>query len=110
MDRQSENKSSGEPGRKPGKNSAVALKYENGFKAPKVVAKGEGYLAERIIAEAGESGVYVHTDEGLAESLGRLELGSDVPAELFEIVAQIYIFADRIDAILGEAKRGPARA
>jgi len=85
------------------KNSVVALKYENGFKAPKVVAKGSGYIAEKILEVAQENEVFIHTDENLAENLNKLELGSDVPPELFEIVAQIYIFADKIDAILGES-------
>jgi len=82
--------------------SVVALKYEKGYKAPKIVAKGKGYLADRILEEAEAHDVLVHTDENLAENLNRLELGSDIPPELFEIVAQIYIFADRIDEIIGE--------
>ena len=85
------------------KNSVVALKYENGFKAPKVIAKGSGYIADKILEVAQENDVFIHTDENLAENLNKLELGSDVPPELFEIVAQIYIFADKIDAILGES-------
>ena len=93
-----------DPGIKNKKNSVVALKYENGFKAPKVIAKGEGYVAEKILEVAKENDVFIHTDKNLAENLGRLELGSDVPPELFEIVAQIYIFADKIDTILGEEK------
>ena len=84
--------------------SVVALKYEKGFKAPKVIAKGSGHVADRILEEAERHDVFVHTDENLAENLVKLELGSDVPAELFEIVAQIYIFADKIDSILGEEK------
>lgn len=86
------------------KNSVVALKYEKGYKSPKIIAKGEGYVAEKILEVAQENDVYIHTDENLAQNLNKLELGSDVPPELFEIVAQIYIFADKIDAILGEEK------
>jgi len=83
------------------KNSVVALKYENGYKAPKIVAKGSGHVADKILEVAQENDVFIHTDENLAENLNKLELGSDVPPELFEIVAQIYIFADKIDSILG---------
>jgi len=82
--------------------SVVALKYEKGYKSPKVVAKGKGYVADKILEIAEENKIYVHTDENLSENLNRLELGSDVPPELFEIVAQIYIFADKIDEIIGE--------
>jgi len=81
--------------------SVVALKYEKGYKAPKIIAKGSGYVADKILEVAEENDVFIHTDENLAENLNRLELGSDVPAELFEIVAQIYIFADKIDSIIG---------
>ncbi|MCL2097018.1 MAG: EscU/YscU/HrcU family type III secretion system export apparatus switch protein [Oscillospiraceae bacterium] len=84
------------------KNSAVALKYENEFKAPKIIAKGSGYIADKIVETAEAGGVFVHTDENLAESLNKLELGGDVPPELFEVVAQIYIFADKIDAVMAE--------
>ena len=87
------------------KKSVVALKYENGYKAPKIIAKGSGYVADKILEVARENDVYIHTDENIAENLNKLELGSDVPPELFEIVAQIYIFADKVDSILGEKKR-----
>ena len=82
--------------------SVVALKYEKGYKAPKIIAKGKGYLADRILEEAEAHDILVHTDENLAENLNKLELGSDVPPELFEIVAQIYLFTDKIDEIIGE--------
>jgi len=84
------------------KNSVVALKYEKGYKAPKIIAKGDGYVADKILETALQNDIFVHTDENLAESLNKLELGSDIPPELFEIVAQIYLFADKIDAIIGE--------
>lgn len=84
--------------------SVVALKYEKGYKAPKIIAKGTGYVADKILEVAEENDVFIHTDENLAENLNKLELGSDVPPELFEIVAQIYIFADKIDSVMGEEK------
>ena len=48
------------------KKTAVALEYETGEKAPKVVASGRGYLADKIVEVAKESAVPVHKDEKLA--------------------------------------------
>ncbi|MCL2772816.1 MAG: EscU/YscU/HrcU family type III secretion system export apparatus switch protein [Oscillospiraceae bacterium] len=78
----------------------VALKYQKGYHAPKVIAKGSGYTAERILDIAKENDILIHTDKNLAENLNKLDLGSDIPPELFEIVAQIYTFIDRIDSII----------
>lgn len=78
----------------------VALKYQKGYHAPKVIAKGTGLIAEKILDIAKENDILVHTDENLAENLNALELGSDIPPELFEIVAQIYTFVGKIDSIL----------
>ena len=79
----------------------VALKYQKGYQAPKVIAKGSGYTAEKILDIAKENDVLIHTDENLAENLNKLELGGDIPPELFEVVAQIYAFIGKIDSILG---------
>lgn len=71
---------------------AVALQYTAG-EAPKVTAKGEGNLAEAIIAIAEEHGVHVHSDERLAGFLAKVELGGEIPRELYLAVAQIIAFA-----------------
>ena len=79
---------------------AVALKYDNADGAPKVIAKGSGYLADRILDIAKNEDVPVYEDEQLVTDLGKLDLGESIPPELFEIVAHIYAFLDRVDAIL----------
>ena len=78
----------------------VALKYQKGYHAPKIIAKGRGYTAEKILDIAKENDILIHTDKNLAENLNKLDLGSDIPPELFEIVAQIYTFIDKIDSII----------
>ena len=83
----------------------VALKYDKKYKAPKVVAKGSGYIAERILDIAAQHDIQVHTDKMLAENLNKLDLGEDIPPEMFEIVARIYAFIDKVDVIMGEAKK-----
>ncbi|GAB6073050.1 EscU/YscU/HrcU family type III secretion system export apparatus switch protein [Venenivibrio stagnispumantis] len=72
---------------------AVALKYEREKdNAPKVVAKGKGVIAEKIIQTAKENGVYIKEDKYLVEMLSNLELYEEIPEELYKVVAKIFIF------------------
>jgi flagellar biosynthetic protein FlhB len=69
---------------------AVALRYDaNGDAAPVVVAKGERLVAERIKQIAREAGVPIFRDVTLARSLAELAEGGEIPAELYEAVAEI---------------------
>ncbi len=81
------------------KKTAVALEYEAGDKAPKVVATGRGILAEKIINVAKEADVPIHKDIKLARSLSILDIGEYIPPELYSIVAEILVFVDRMDHI-----------
>lgn len=78
---------------------AVALEYEPGDQAPKVIATGQGRLAERIIEVAEEAKVPVHKDAKLAESLSILDIGEYIPPELYSIVAEVLVFVDSMDRI-----------
>ncbi len=72
------------------KKKAIALKYDAlKDKAPKVVAKGEGVVAEKILDLAREAGVPVRENADLAEILSRLELNAEIPPETYVIVAEI---------------------
>ena len=75
---------------------AAALRYE-GTGAPKVVAAGRGLIAEKILAAAKEAGVPVREDQALAEALSGLELGREVPEELWVAVAEALAWAYRLD-------------
>lgn len=81
------------------KKAAVALSYDPKEEAPKVIALGRGYLADKIIARAKEANVPLHQDEKLADTLSRLELGEMIPPELYDVVAEILVFVDRMDRI-----------
>lgn len=81
------------------KKTAVALEYEAGDRAPKVIATGQGVLAEKIIDVAKEANVPVHKDEKLARSLSILDIGEYIPPELYSIVAEILVFVDGMDRI-----------
>ena len=72
---------------------AVALKYnpeKNG--APVIVASGMGYLAEKITETALAAGVPVYEDDSLATLLTQLQLGQEIPLELYQAIVDIYIY------------------
>ena len=72
-------------------NRAVALKYD-GEGAPVVVASGMGYLAERMIEVAAESGVPIYEDNSLATMLSQLALGQEIPDALYQAIVEIYVY------------------
>lgn len=77
--------------------TAVALAYEPGDMAPKILAAGKGEVAERIIETAKENDIPFHKDNKLAETLSKLEIGDTIPAELYDVVAEILVFVDDMD-------------
>ncbi len=69
---------------------AAALKYESGKdSAPRVVAKGFGKVAERILELAREHGIPIHIDRDLVGFLNKLKLDAPIPAELYRAVAEV---------------------
>ena len=84
---------------------AIALSYDPADDAPTVVASGKGALAERIIEKAKEADVLLHRDDSLAQTLSKLEIGDMIPAELYEVVAEILVFVDSMDKIKGKMKK-----
>ncbi|MBO6134022.1 MAG: EscU/YscU/HrcU family type III secretion system export apparatus switch protein [Lachnospiraceae bacterium] len=79
--------------------TAVALAYDPADTAPTVVASGKGFVADKIIEEAKKSDVPVHTDGKLAETLSSLEIGEAIPPELYEVVAEVLVFVDRLEKL-----------
>lgn len=84
---------------------AIALEYDPSDEAPRVVASGKGYLAEKIIEKAKESDVPVHRDDKLADTLSRLEIGDMIPPELYEVVAEILVFVDAMDKLKSKIRK-----
>ncbi len=76
---------------------ATALRYEQGSTAPTVVASGSGYVAEQIVKAALEAGVPVRSDPALASALAALDLGDEIPEELYRSVAEALAWAYRLD-------------
>jgi len=85
-------------GRPPERRRATALRYEQGRRAPEIVATGAGLVADRILAAAQESGIPVRHDPALAEALAALDLGAEVPAALWTAVAETLAWAYKLDA------------
>ncbi|MBM7555524.1 EscU/YscU/HrcU family type III secretion system export apparatus switch protein [Halanaerobacter jeridensis] len=72
---------------------AAALKYNiEEDNAPNLVAKGTGELAKKIIAQAEENNIPIKEDEDIVQVLLKLELGADIPEELYQAVAEILSF------------------
>jgi flagellar biosynthesis protein len=71
---------------------AVALHY-TGKGAPRIVAKGGGALAERIIETARQNNIPLEEDAALASVLSRIDLGQEIPRELYVAVAHVLAFA-----------------
>ena len=75
-----------------GRGRAAALWYGGESGAPVVVASGMGYLAEKIVEVAAESGVPIYEDDSLATILSQMELGREIPEELYRAVVEIYVY------------------
>lgn len=85
------------PGEKP--KTAVAVAYEPGEAAPKIIATGKGIVAEKIIEKAKEAEIPFYRDDKLADTLSKLEIGDSIPPELYEVVAEILVFVDDMDKL-----------
>jgi len=72
-------------------NKAVALKYEFDS-APRVVAKGDGQVADKIIEIAEEHGVTLYQDSELVKLLSRIEIDDEIPSNLYQAVAVVLSF------------------
>lgn len=71
---------------------AAALKYNlDKDAAPVVVAAGAGYVAQKILEIADECGVAVYHDDSAATLLSKLNIGREVPPELYQMVVDIYV-------------------
>ncbi len=76
---------------------AISIEYEGtGSGAPKVTAKGKGYIADEIIQKATELGIPIQEDKALVGLLSQVELNHEIPEELYESIVQVLIFAYQI--------------
>ncbi|HEY5799792.1 MAG TPA: EscU/YscU/HrcU family type III secretion system export apparatus switch protein [Burkholderiaceae bacterium] len=88
--------------------TAVALAYQEGQSAPKVVAKGRGLIADQIIARAAEHGVFVHESRDLVALLMKVDLDSHIPPALYRAVAELLAWLYHIEAAKKSGTPAPA--
>lgn len=81
----------------PDRPSAVALSYDAKNKAPIVVAKGYGAVADAIVQRARDSGLYVHPSPDLAKLLMHVDLDAQIPPELYVAVAEVLAWLYQLD-------------
>lgn len=83
----------------PPRRRAVALGYDAAQDAaPRVLARGSGLVAERIIALAQQHGVPIHDDPDLVALLAKVDPGTEIPEHLYRAVAEVLAFIYRINA------------
>ncbi|MBN2082710.1 EscU/YscU/HrcU family type III secretion system export apparatus switch protein [bacterium] len=84
---------------------SVALRYDpEQDRAPVLVAKGKGFIAERIIALAKEHGIFVHQDPALVELLMDVELADTIPPQLYQVVARVLAMVYRANRELAKSR------
>jgi len=75
---------------------AVALRYDPGKeRAPRILAKGKGRVAQKILDAARKAGIPIHEDNDLVRMLEGIEIGKLIPPALFDAVAQILAWVYR---------------
>ena len=80
------------PAKRSAKSKAVALRYNaDEDMAPVVIASGYGTIADKIIGIAEEKGIPVFKDDSAASMLCMLEVGRNIPSELYEVIAAVYL-------------------
>ncbi len=86
------------PPHTPGLPKAAALKYDKeNAAAPKLTAKGRGMVAEKIIALAEAEGIPLYRDPDLIEILDKTELDTEIPLEVYAIVAEIFAYVYKVN-------------
>lgn len=75
---------------------AIALHYERDSNAPVVVAKGKGSIGEKIVEIAKANDIPIEENEVLAGALSKVELGEEIPPDLYKAVAEVLVFVLRL--------------
>ena len=76
---------------------AAALRYETNAMAPRLVAKGEGFMAQALVDRAKQAGVPLNESPELAQLLMQVDLDQLIPPTLYAVVAQVLAWAYTVD-------------
>ena len=88
--------------------NAVALAYSAGERAPTVVAKGTGLVAEQIIQRAQDAGVFVHESKELVSLLMQVDLDREIPPALYRAIAELLAWLYHIESARQHGELLPA--
>jgi flagellar biosynthesis protein len=89
-----------------GQRAAIAMRYDiDKDVAPVILAAGRGEFAEEILRVAEDHKIPFYEDKGLADLLLKLEINTDIPAELYTLVAEILAFVFRLDQMAAKRER-----
>jgi flagellar biosynthesis protein len=81
----------------PKRKQAIALGYDQAQDAaPRVLAAGQGVIAEQILAAARQNGIPIREDPVLASALAGVDIGSEIPPELYRVVAEVLAYVYRV--------------
>ncbi|MDD5594158.1 MAG: EscU/YscU/HrcU family type III secretion system export apparatus switch protein [Candidatus Margulisbacteria bacterium] len=86
--------------------TAVALRYDiDRDKAPLIIASGRGPVADEILRIAEENKIPLYEDPELSKLLTKLELDTEIPAELYTLVAEVLFFVYKLDKMAEKRER-----
>jgi len=86
--------------------TAAAISYDpTENDVPVLSAFGEGYVAQKIVEVAKESGVPVLPEPGLTKMLSKLSVGDEIAPEMYDAVAKVLAFVSEVDRTYGEKIR-----
>ena len=86
--------------------TAVALRYDvDRDKAPLIIATGRGPMADEILRIAEDNRIPLYEDPELAKLLSKLVLDTDIPAELYTLVAEVLFFVYKLDRMAANRER-----
>jgi flagellar biosynthesis protein len=83
---------------------AIALAYAGGDSVPQIVAKGQGLVAEEIVRRALAAGVTIHQSRELAALLMHVDLGEEIPPQLYRAVAELLVWIYRVEERIAPGK------
>lgn len=86
-------------------NKAVAIKYDmEKDTAPTITASGQGSVADKIVEKGEVNDIAIYEDERLVKELLQFKVGTEIPPELYDIVAQILVFVENVDEKKGKSR------
>jgi len=86
--------------------TAAAISYDpTENDVPVLAAFGEGYVAQKIVEVAKESGVPILPEPGLTKMLSKLSVGDEIAPEMYDAVAKVLAFVSEVDRTYGEKIR-----